>query len=394
MRARALSLYAPIAMHCTWYCDLTQVSRQAWDALDHPPDYPFLEWDWLVRLERSRSVGPSVGWMPMHLTLWSKCDLIGAAALYIKTHGQGEFIFDRIWAEAAEQYHLPYYPKLVGTSPFTPVPGYRFLYAPQTDREQATQRMVQEMHALVQRLGLGGIHFFFAHRDWVQDMKRHGFLAWQHQCYEWRNTGFTHFDDFLTTFRSSQRKNVKKELRRVREQGLSIRAVPGQEMTPEGMQRMYSMYERTNDRYGPWNCKFLTPTFFDALVPALGHRLLFMQAEDAQKKVVAMSMFVRKDGALYGRYWGALDEYPFLHFALCYYQPIAWAVEHGIERFDPGAGSMHKAKRGFISTCNHSLHWLAHPGMRALMQDNIQHINSLEQEHIDSLNTLTPYKKI
>jgi predicted N-acyltransferase len=370
------------------------VPQALWDSLAEPQASPVLEWHWLREMERSGSMQPETGWLPLHLTIWKDSALVAAAPLYVKSHSEGEFVWDYIWAEVAGKIGVRYYPKLVGMSPATPVPGYRFLIAPGEDEQTLTSIMLSCVDRVCRDSNLGGVAFNYVDPSWRSQLAGHGFLAWRHQSFAWENPGYRSFEDYLSAFDKNQRRNIRRERRRLADQGVYLRALTGEEITLPLLERMYDFYAATNAQYGPWAAKYLTRGFFGGLYEGYRHRLLLVAAcrEGAPvEEALGMSLLLRKGDSLYGRYWGAAGYLDSLHFNACYYTPIEWAIEHGIRYFDPGIGSAHKLRRGFRAVDNWSLHRFSDPRMQRIMQANIERINSMEQEQIEAMNDAIPF---
>jgi hypothetical protein len=378
-----------------WLNRIRDVDQTAWDALAVPLKTPLLEWQWLRQLEDSGSIAPSAGWQPNHLTIWSGDRLVAAAALYIKFHSAGEFVFDHIWAKVAMELGIAYYPKLVGMSPVTPAVGYRFLIAEGHDRARVTARMVEAIDRFCLANRICGTSFLFVDPKWADEMVALGFVGWLHQSYAWENPGFATFDDYLGAFKTNQRRNIKRETRSLQRQGIRLEAYSGDDIPQSFARPMYRFYERTNAQFGPWGCRYLTPAFFEGILSEFRHRLLFMAAfeEPERQTPVGMAMLLIKADQLIGRYWGCSRPVPNLHFNACFYEPIRWAVNHGIHRFDPGAGSVHKIQRGFAAVGNRSLHRFYHPRLQAIFLAHIDAINRLEQQQIDALNARLPFAR-
>ena len=378
-----------------WIESVSKIDRHAWNALARPLRTPFLEWEWLHLMEASGSAIPKAGWVPRYLTMWSGNDLISVAPLYIKLHSEGEFVFDYAWADVADRLGRAYYPKIVGMSPFTPMIGYRFLMAPEIDEEELTARMLSEIDRFCRRFGLSGSSFHFVEPHWSELLGRQGYCAWLHQSYVWENDGYGGFDDYLSRFNSNQRRNIRRERRELSRRGIRVDMIPGTELPKQFYERMYAFYVRTNDQFGPWSCKYLTREFFMGLPDHLPERLVFAAAfEDGRGDApVGMSLLVAKADQLYGRYWGCSREIDFLHFDVCYYRPIEWAIQHGIQTFDPGMGGGHKSRRGFKAIANRSLHRFIDPALRRIMERNIDAINRQEQANIAALNQGLPLRR-
>jgi hypothetical protein len=383
-------------LRAAWIESLSLVDRDAWDALAAPLQTPFLEWNWLRLMELSGSVGAASGWIPRHLTLWSGQELVAAAPLYVKLHSAGEFVFDQAWADVAGRLGRVYYPKLVGMSPFTPMIGYRFLMAPGIDSGELTLRMLEEIEGFCKAHRLSGSSFHFVEPGWGETVAGHGYSAWTHQSFEWENNDFGSFEDYLALFNANQRRNIRRERRELSRRGVRVEMIPGAQMPAALFGRMHAFYERTNDQFGPWSCKYLTREFFTSLPDYFRQRLVFATAfeDERRESPVGMSLLVAKGDRLYGRYWGCSREIEFLHFDACYYRPIEWAIAHGIRVFDPGMGGGHKLRRGFKATANHSLHRFGDPVLRRVMEQNLPAINRLERENIAALNRALPLRRL
>jgi predicted N-acyltransferase len=378
-----------------WLKNLAEVERRQWDALAEPLSTPFLEWEWLHRMESSKSTAAATGWLPQHLTVWSHDQLVAAAPLYVKQHSAGEFVFDHIWAEVAAHLKISYYPKLVGMSPFTPMVGYRFLMAAGVNEAAVTRYMVDQIEQFCRHHQISGCSFLFVDPQWRRSMIDCGFTSWLHQSFTWQNENYHSFEDYLAAFNSNQRRNIKRERRAIAGNGITLKIYEGDQIPAAYFSRINSFYERTNDKFGPWGCKYLKPGFFKRLADNYRHRLVFVAAlEEANPdSPLGLSLLVRKRDRLFGRYWGCSKEIKYLHFNACYYSPIEWAIANGIHHFDPGMGGYHKIRRGFTAVDNFSLHRFFDPRLAQIMDAHIEEINRLEREHIDELNAALPFAR-
>jgi predicted N-acyltransferase len=376
-----------------WVQDISRIPKEAWNALALPLETPVLEWEWLYQMEASESMRPETGWLPIHLTLWGGTELVAAAPLYVKGHSEGEFVWDYIWADVAGRLGIPYYPKMVGMSPATPVSGYKFLIAPGEDEQRLTAVMVEAIDGLCRQNNMAGLSFNFVDPQWLKPMEELGFVAWKHQSYVWENPGFNNFEDYLWSFDKNQRRNIRRERKKLSEQNLTIQSLSGEQITVALLRRMYRFYELTNAQFGPWAAKYLNQEFFTGLYENYRHRILLLGAFERNHKAepVGMSFLLRKGQQLYGRYWGSSGHYDSLHFNACYYSPIEWAIHNGVHRFDPGIGSAHKVRRGFQAIANWSLHRFYDPNLARIMAQHIDEINRMEQERIDALNRIVPF---
>ncbi|MBO1048829.1 MAG: GNAT family N-acetyltransferase [Nostocales cyanobacterium LE14-WE4] len=377
-----------------WTHTIADVPQADWDALAMPLKTPFLEWDWLHNLEISQSVTANTGWLPNHLILWRDKTLIAAAPLYLKGHSQGEFVFDQQWAELASRLGIEYYPKLLGMTPFTPAEGYRFLMAAGEDEEEITAVMLHEIDSFCVKHRISGCHFLYVDPQWRPILERQGFTTWLHHNYVWENANFQTFDDYLTGFNANQRRNIKRERKAVEKAGLKLQALTGEEIPNSLFPLMYDFYADTCDKFGWWGSKYLTKNFFEQLHHNYRHRVVFFAAYNEQdpRQPVGMSFCLFKEDKLYGRYWGSFQDIDCLHFDACYYAPIEWAIAHGIQNFDPGAGGKHKKRRGFPATANYSLHRFYNNRLGQIILPWVREVNQMEQKEMDAINAELPFK--
>ncbi len=371
-----------------------EVEGAAWDELASSLDNPFFEWAWLKLLEDSGSASPARGWYPNHLLAHAGGRLVGALPLYLKWHSDGEFVFDQLWGEAASRLGLPYYPRLVGATPFTPATGLRFLTDPGCNQARLSRRLFEAMEQFCRSNGVQGAALLFTEPEFAAAAEAFGFTAWRHQGYLWRNRDYGCFDDFLATLNANRRKAVRRERRALEASGIRVEVVAGSDIPDAFFPLMRALYEKTNAKFGPWGCRYLTDGFFDGLSGAFRHRLAFAAAwKTGRRDPVALALLARKGDILFGRYWGAFEDIPFLHFELCYYAPVVWGIANGIVRYDPGMGGPHKARRGFVSVSNYSCHRFFDPRMDMIFRSHIDRVNQLEQGYIDELNELLPARR-
>uniref|UniRef100_I2PZ44 GNAT family N-acetyltransferase n=1 Tax=Desulfovibrio sp. U5L TaxID=596152 RepID=I2PZ44_9BACT len=373
---------------------MSEIEAASWDALAEGLDTPFFEWKWLKLLEDSGSAAPKRGWYPNHLLAHAGGRLVGALPMYLKWHSDGEFVFDQLWGEAANRLGLPYYPRLVGASPFTPATGLRFLADPHCNQSRLSRRLFEAMERYCLGNGVQGAALLFTEPEFAAASEDYGFTAWRHQGYLWRNQGYGSFDDFLATLNANRRKAVRHERRALAASGVTVEVVSGDDIPDSFFPIMRELYDRTNAKFGPWGCRYLTGEFFEGMPEAFRHRLAFAAAYKAGRRdPVALAMLAHKDQLLFGRYWGAFEDIPFLHFELCYYAPIAWGIGRGITRYDPGMGGAHKARRGFVSVSSYSSHRFFDPRMDMIFRTHIDRVNQLERHYIEELNDLVPTRR-
>lgn len=383
-------------MHFVHHDSMSEIDATSWNILADAAPTPLLTHEWLLHLERGGGVGPQTGWAPQHLTVHDGDDLVAALPLYRRDASWGEFVFDFAFAEVAERVGARYYPKVVGMSPVTPSPAFALLTAPGREDELA-DAVMDHLVAWTESDGAGALQFNFVLPEWRERLARHGMVVWEHHGYEWRNEGFATFDDYLARFRKNQRRNIRRERASMGDQGLDIRIVSALDAPEQYFVRMAEFYLRTNAQFGPYAAQFLETTFFTEMPEAVRRHVWFAAAHhvsQADDDPVALAFLVRGRDRLLGRYWGTRVRADNLHFELCYYAPIDWAIAEGIPLFDPGMGSEHKVRRGFRSVKTFSLHRCTDPHMQAILVANMDRINSYEEATIEMLDAAVPYKEL
>jgi uncharacterized protein len=341
---------------------IRDVAREDWNALLAPDDTPFVDWDWLHAMEASHSAVRKTGWSPCHITVRMAGKLIAACPLYLKSHSMGEFVFDQGWADAAERAGLNYYPKLLAGVPFTPHTGRRFLIAPGHDRRALTEAIGRALVQLCADNKLSSISVNFCAEDEAETLTGLGFIERLGYQYHWQNTGFASFDAYLAQLKSKRRYAVKHERGALRDQGITIRAIAGDEIPDELFPPMYRIYLSTIQKLY-WGRQYLTKEFFEIARRDLKRYLCFVCAFRGEE-LVAGTINLQGAGVFYGRYWGAFEEVKFLHFNVCYYAAIEHCIDNGIARFEPGAGGEYKWLRGFDPALTRSMHFITHSGLR------------------------------
>jgi uncharacterized protein len=347
----------------TTVAGVAAVPAAAWDELVDADD-PFLEHAFLLALEESGSVGPGTGWQP-HILLAHRGErLVGAVPLYLKHDSMAEFIWDFAWAQGAQRAGIRYYPKLVAAIPFTPAASHRLLVHPDEARTDVVPALTSGLRKAAEDTGASSIHVLYCQPEEVNELARAGFLPRSSYQFHWANRPsppYRDFEDFLGDFRSRQRKQVRHERQVAAEHGLDIVVAPGPELDDGAWQALDRCYRATVHAYG--NIDFLTPDFFARIRRTHGQRLLAALAYQKGEPVAAAMAFMR-GGRLCGRYWGSTVSLPMLHFELCFYRLIDYAIAHGFGAVEGGAGGMQKLKRGFLPMRSHSVHWLRHPALR------------------------------
>jgi len=339
---------------------IREIPQEAWDALVPKDGVPFLEWSWIEALEESGSVSAEAGWHPHHLAIWQGRRLVAVAPAYLKDDSYGEFVYDWSWASAAERLGIPYYPKLILAVPLTPATGPRFLVAPDQDRAQRQRELITAALELARSRPLSSVHVLFPQQPELAALEASGFGIRHGVQYHWQNHGYRSFDDFLARFNSKRRNQIRRERRAVQEQGLTLSTRTGPELAQEDPQVLFNLYASTVDRY-VWGRRHLRPAFFERALKTFSHRLQLVEARRKDGRLVAGAVNVAGDKVLYGRYWGAFEELPFLHFNVCQYYPVEQSIQQGYVRFEPGAGGEHKLVRGFEPQLTYSAHFIFHP---------------------------------
>tara|TARA_R110000787_G_scaffold33748_4_gene88183 strand:- start:505 stop:1650 length:1146 start_codon:yes stop_codon:yes gene_type:complete len=350
-----------VSVTLTVHDGIADIGAAAWDACAAPTGDPFVSFDFLHACEASGSAVPARGWAPRHLALRDEAGTaLGVMPLYLKGDSQGEYVFDHSWADAFERAGGRYYPKLLGAVPFTPATGPRLLAHPDADAATVREALLQGALALVERLGVSSLHINFPTEPEWQAMGQAGLLQRQDMQFVWRNADYGTFDDFLAALSSSRRKTIRRE-RREAQAGLDIRVLTGADLTEAHWDAFFAFYLDTGSR--KWGRPYLTRDFFSRIGATMAdHIALVMAFRDGVPVAGALNLIGRD--ALYGRQWGALEEVPFLHFELCYYQAVEFAIARGLSRVEAGAQGQHKIARGYLPSPVWSAHHIAHPGLR------------------------------
>ncbi len=372
---------------------IADIPAPAWDRMANPDSKlfnPFIAHGFLAALEQAGTTGPESGWVPQHIVLEDRAGAIEAAMpLYVKAHSRGEYVFDHAFADAYHRAGGRYYPKLQVAVPFTPVPGPRLLVAPEADRDTAEQTLVAAAMTLAQTIGASSLHITFPDADAWDRFGAMGLLQRTGQQFHWQNQGYTSFEDFLASLASRKRKMVRKE-RAEAVQGLTIEEVTGSQITEAHWDDMYAFYMDTGAR--KWGRPYLNRAFFSELHRAMGERCLLMFAVRDGRRIAGAMHMIGGD-CLYGRYWGAVEHVPYLHFELCYYRAIDYAIAHGMARVEAGAQGEHKLARGYNPVTTYSAHWFADAGLHAAVARFLVE----ERRAVDETNRLladfAPYKK-
>ncbi|MBB3637242.1 GNAT family N-acetyltransferase [Variovorax atrisoli] len=370
----------------------SDVSPEAWNALlaAQAEPSPFMRHEYLSALTDSRSATPDSGWLPQFVTLWQGEQLQAACPLYVKDHSYGEYVFDWAWANAYEQHGLTYYPKAVVAVPFTPVPGARLLAR---DAESRTL-LVQGLIALCKQLELSSLHLLFGADADIAACTEAGLMLRNTVQFHWTNAQYADFDAFLASLSHDKRKKIRQERRKVADAGVRFRWSRGADIGKADWDFFYRCYERTYREHG--NPPYLTRDFFRRMADTMPEAwLLFVAERDGKpmaSSLIALSTEPDSPLVAYGRYWGALDRVDCLHFEACYYQPLAWCIEHGAQRFEGGAQGEHKMARALMPVKTTSAHWLAHPSFADAVERFLEREGAGIENYMDHLGERSPFK--
>ena len=372
---------------------IEDIEKSAWNNLAKKINNPFFEWDWLFNLETSKSVSQKTGWQPLYFLLYLDKELLGIAPLFLKNHSYGEFIFDQSFARLAQDLNLAYYPKLIGMSPYSPIEGYQFIYKENSDKLEITELLLKYIEVFAKNNNILSCNFLYIDQEWEKIITKHNYHKWINTRSQWDSIGEENFEEFLNRFNSNQRKNIKKERKSINNQKIRIKVFTENNINENLMKSMHFFYEQHCLRWGVWGSKYLTDDFFKNSIKTKDNLIIFSAFEETSIKPIAMSMCVKNKENLWGRYWGSLKEINYLHFELCYYQPIEWAIKNKIKYFDPGAGGQHKRRRGFYAKEASSFHKWFNYNMENTIMNWLNKVNKDTLEAIEDENNSIPFKK-
>jgi predicted N-acyltransferase len=381
------------SLTATVHASTEEIPAATWNALvpstGGRPDNPFLDHAFFLALEQSGSATRRSGWQPQHLLLADgEGRPVGLMPLFLKTHSQGEYVFDHGWADAFARAGGDYYPKLQCSIPFTPVTAPKLL-VPSGDA--AIQRaLLTSAQTLAQRHDISSVHATFVPEDEALLARDAGWLLRHDTQFHWHNEGFDSFEDFLATLSSRHRKITRRERRDALADGLTVRWLTGRDLTEAAWDAFFVFYMETGSR--KWGRPYLNRRFFSLLSAAMADRILLMIAYDGDEPVAGTLNLIGQD-TLYGRYWGATRNIPFLHFELCYYQAIDYAVAHGLRTVEAGAQGEHKLARGYTPATTRSVHWIGHPGLRHAVATFVEQERAAVREEQKVLGGMAPFKK-
>ncbi|MBL3552015.1 N-acetyltransferase [Rhodovulum sulfidophilum] len=375
---------------------IDRIEATDWDGCACPeasgggrPEDPFTTHRFLAALEDSASVGPGTGWQPHHLVARDASGIFAVAPLYAKSHSQGEYVFDHGWADGYERAGGRYYPKLQIAVPFTPATGRRFLARPGHET-RGRAALIEGAVRLAAENALSSVHVTFCTEAEAEAGREIGLLHRVTQQFHWENRDYPDFETFLATLSSRKRKNIRKERATARAFGGTIRALTGDEIRPDHWDAFWRFYQDTGAR--KWGMPYLTRDCFDRLHETMRDDMLLVLAERDGRPVAGALNFIGRS-RLYGRYWGCIEDHPCLHFELCYYRAIDFAIAHGLDTVEAGAQGVHKLSRGYLPTPTHSLHWIADPGLRAAVDHFLRAEREAVAEEIEVITAYGPFRK-
>lgn len=370
-----------------------------WDACATSPETlgagdetfnPFTCHAFLSALEEAGCVSRRTGWLPLHVRVEREGRLVGAAPCYLKSHSQGEYVFDHGWADAYERAGGSYYPKLQVSVPFTPVTGPRFLIAPGEDPDTAASAIVAGLRALRAETEASSIHVTFARAREAEQAEAVGMLTRIDQQFHWENEGYAGFDDFLGALASRKRKAIKRERREALSQGITVEHKTGADISEADWDAFYEFYQDTSAR--KWGRPYLNRAFFSLIGARMPERILLVIAKNAGRPIAGAINFIG-DTALYGRNWGCIEDHPFLHFEVCYYQAIDFAIARGLKRVEAGAQGEHKLARGYRPVPMHSAHDIADPALARAVADYLKRERSHVNAAIAAYEAMSPFRR-
>jgi predicted N-acyltransferase len=352
---------------------IAEADAATWDACANPADRPynpFVSHAFLAALEASGSATARTGWQPQHLLAETpEGEVLGAAPCYLKSHSRGEYVFDWGWADAYERAGGDYYPKLQVSVPFTPAAGPRLMVRPDADVQTVRGGLAAALVELCRMRQASSAHVTFLPEDEWELLGSRGFLQRTHQQFHWENAGYATFDDFLEALASRKRKAIRRERREALENGITIEWLTGAALTEDAWDAFFHFYIDTGSR--KWGRPYLTRPFFSLVGQAMRERILLVMAKRDGRAIAGALNFIGAD-TLFGRHWGAIEHHPFLHFEVCYYQAIEFAIAHKLARVEAGAQGEHKLARGYLPVTTRSAHYIADPALRRAVADFVR----------------------
>ena len=372
--------------------DAASIPADEWNRLAangaEGPSNPFLDHAFFLALEQSGCATGKTGWQPQHILIRRGDEAIGLMPMFLKSHSMGEYVFDHAWADAFERAGGRYYPKLQSSVPFTPATAPKLLAA--DDGIETRMALLGAAETLAERLGASSVHATFVPEAEETLAREAGWLVRHDTQFHWTNEGFANFNDFLATLQSRKRKAIRRERREALTDGLTVEWVTGSDLTEAHWDAFFAFYMDTGSR--KWGRPYLNREFFSRISDAMADRILLVMAKDGDDYIAGALNFIGTD-TLFGRNWGAVRDVPFLHFELCYYQAIDFAIERGLERVEAGAQGEHKLARGYGPQTTRSIHFITHPGLRRAVADYLDEERRAVAMHSEALETYTPFRK-
>lgn len=372
-----------IAVHVLTSVD--EVSEAHWNALAGS-DNPFTQHGFFKAVEASRSACAQTGWMAAHFCIMDEAETpIALMPAYIKSHSQGEYVFDHSWADAYHRAGGEYYPKLQASVPFTPATGPRLL----TPDPSLKVALLNGAQSFAQQKNISSLHLTFLNEADRAACAAAGMAMRTDQQFHWKNDGYETFDDFLGALSSRKRKNIRKERKQALCAGLTVEQIKGADITQAHWDAYYAFYLDTGAR--KWGRPYINAECFNLFSELLGDQVMLIMAKRGDTYVAGALNFIGQD-TLYGRYWGALEHHPCLHFEICYYQAIDYAIAHGLKTVEAGAQGEHKLARGYVPTPTYSAHWMGNTGFQSAVEDYLRRERAAVERDIEFLSTMTPFK--
>ena len=368
---------------------LSEIDAESWNAL-HDGRYPFSRFEFLIALEEHHAVGERYGWHPQYLLAYNNSNLVGAVPMYIKDNSYGEFVFDWAWADAYHRAGLRYYPKLVVAIPYTPATGPRILIKSGENSTSIAQTLITAATEHAQSLDVSSLHWLFTNQhDTPLFDDDHRYMLRLGCQFHWQNNKYKSFDDYLSYLTSKKRKQIKRERRLVKEQGVELEVLHGDQMSDEHWHIYHRFYCSTFERKS--GMPTLSLGFFQQLGESMPENVVVVMAK-YQGDYVASAFNIKGADTLYGRHWGCNRDFANLHFEACYYQGLEYCIDHQLQYFEPGAQGEHKISRGFLPTATWSAHWLADPQFRQAIGHYLEHETEGMEHYIKELVAHSPFK--
>jgi uncharacterized protein len=377
-----------------------EVPADAWDACANPhtPDdsgrrqayNPFISHAYLSALERSGSVRIRAGWQPMHLVAEDSSTIVGVVPCYAKSHSQGEYVFDHGWADAYERAGGDYYPKLQVAVPFTPAQGRRLLVRPGEHADAVRDALADSLAGICKRSNASSVHVTFCTEEEWQMLGSRGYLQRTHRQFHWTNERYNSYDSFLAALSSRKRKTIRRERDDAVANGITVEWLTGSDLTESVWDAFFEFYMDTGSR--KWGRPYLTRSFYSMIGETMRDKVLLIMAKREGRYIAGAINFIGAD-TLFGRHWGCIEHHPFLHFEVCYYQAMQYAIEHKLARVEAGAGGSHKVMRGYMPTTTYSAHYIADPRFRHAIADFLTQERAHVAAEIEDYAEAAPFRK-